>query len=145
MILRRIDVLMTLFFIIHLFLEAWHDWHRAEKVRWSCIYDFKQDRISKQIKFWLLKVPILSIGSWLLYFTFNYPWWKPIVIYVICLNILFHPFYRLFSHGPKFVFSLNGIKWMIEHSEYIYWILILFGKKREAEAREIIAKTVKSR
>lgn len=102
-------------------LEAWHDSFRARHLDKGCPHDFMKSRISKIIKGvgWTCAVLVLAYreGNWWLALLY---WGEK--------NILFHPLYRIFSDGLGFVFSWRGIRYMLEHSELYYWILILRKK-----------------
>lgn len=103
--------------------EAWHDWYWSTRVHQNCQYNFVAARWAKILKGlgWTWGILLIS------YLAGNY--WL-ILIYWGEKFILFHPYYRLFSHGWRWVFSMEGLIWMIKHSEVWYWYEIIFTHRR---------------
>lgn len=116
-------LLIVVFFISTLIIEAYHD-SVKRLVKWDCSeYEFVLDRKTKAIKmiglFYATCVLAYIAGDW------NLVWY-----YLLARVTLFHPIYRLFVNSWGFVFSINGVKYMIKHSEMMYWYEIIFKGRR---------------
>lgn len=126
-------VLGLLYFLL-VFIEMLHDWYRQTYVVPNSDYSFYHDRVSKIIKGTGIMIAIVCFSlSNEVYLRIL--WWHSVALYWVISILFSNPIYRSLQLGPKFVFSFRGFIWMINHSELIYWILILTKKAPIAELR----------